>query len=129
MTEMSDQEKSNVLGKLCGWSVVEFMQYYDYRLLDTSDNEIASLPDWYQTDGDMPNLYASENMALAWKCIEWVTAPPKTLQMAEAALNTKFGYWWQGNAMWAETATDAQRTWLDKILELAVEAGMVEVAK
>lgn len=131
--KMSDEQKSVMLAKLCGWSFFEHMQYYYYLLVDAYDNELAYLPDYYnefENDGNgRPNLYDPANMSLAWKCIEWVTAPPKTLKMSEAALNTKFGYWWQGNAMWAETAADAQRAWLDKILSLAVEAGMVEEAK
>jgi len=128
---MTDHEKSVVLARLCGWFAPAGGGFLSgLWKLDTGGNHV--LDGFFSKSGEfLPDdfdLYAPVNMALAWRCIEWVTSPPKTLQMSEAALNTKFGYWWQGNAMWAETAADAQRAWLDKIMTLAIEAGMVEAA-
>lgn len=130
VNDMSDQEKSNSLCNLCGWSIVEFMQHYDYRLMDANDNEIESFPDWYQTDGDMPDLYNPANMALAWRVLNWASE--------QQGIYHKFMHWWfrqnsdldmLGGYLFDLEPEDAQRAWLDKILSLAIEAGMLEATK
>ena len=121
---MNDLEKSNVICKLCGWSIVEFMQYHDYRLMDANDNEIASFPDWYQTDGDMPDLYNPVNMALAWRVLNWrVSIRFFDNAMAEAEEKVTF------NRLLLSTQDltpeKAIREWMDAIYALAIQARLI----
>ena len=126
---MTEQEKSVMLARLCGWQVEtkpsSFAPDSTVAFVYNSNGE-PIMRDTLTGNESMLDLYRPGYMTLAWKCIEWVTTPPKTLEMAGAALNARFAYWWDANHLWAETAADAQRLWLDKILSLAIEAGLVE---
>ena len=65
------------------------------------------------------NLYYPANMALAWLVHLW------GLDIVDAVGSWKYVSWWENMAIFGED--DAQRLWLDKVLELAIEAGLVEV--
>ena len=74
-----------------------------------------------QLEKIVPNLYDPANMALAWRCHLW-------------ACNNQFNTntwpylgWFEDNSIFEYE--DAQRRWLDKVLELAIEAGVVEVMR
>ena len=106
MQEMSDQEKSVLLVKAMGWF---FGMHRDGLKVSPENNGIIQ-------DG---NLYDPANMALAWRVHLWA------LDNLGAVEDWKYVSWWENMAIFAED--DAQRLWLDTILELAIEAGLVEV--
>lgn len=103
-TEMSDQEKSVMLAKLCGWEAM------------------------------CPNLYDPGCMALAWRVLNWALSNdgPVFFRMADwlfaESQDTPDGYK-TGGANWfrllMHQPAAAQRAWLDMVLTLATEAGMV----
>lgn len=117
---MTDEQKSVMLAKLVGWEVserhgVESVHYIDAVFVST-DKFTARLtgPDF---------LYADKWMALAWRVLNWAAdrLPGETGQRQSffKMLNGS------GSALWWLSPEQAQRLWLDKILSLAIEAGMV----
>jgi hypothetical protein len=63
------------------------------------------------------NLYDPANMALAWRVLSWAQ------ENKLCSLHTLI---WTHNCLSASMPPAvAQRGWLDKVLELAIEAGMV----
>lgn len=124
---MTDEEKSAMLARAMGWQQCD---YTGKAYADTAWVNENGLYIWYDDPYECTptfNLYHVANMVWAWSAIEWITAPPKTLKQSEDMLNTKFAHWWDSENLWACNAADAQRAWLDKILELAIEAGLIEV--
>lgn len=70
-----------------------------------------------------PNLYAPENMALAWRVLNWANGNQMIMdywQETTYVEHEMFVYWF------VLTPQEAQTAWLDKILQLAIEAGVVE---
>ena len=69
------------------------------------------------------NLYYPANMALAWRVLNWA--------MTDTHLGDVMAMWWDlrpsGSNMLDKTPADAQRLWLDEILSMLIEAGLVEV--
>ena len=137
---MTDHEKSVKLARLCGWEM-------DYRpnpngpglarLLDTGGNVLRQVEFGYPAAyPSTPNLYDPANMALAWRVLNWA------LQQNQPTRGDLDDLWKMpfGDELFAYVAAisprddglsifelppaEAQRAWLDKILELA-EAGMV----
>ena len=107
-----------------GWDVGRF------GVIFSPNEEI----DNYIDTGDGESLYDPANMALAWRVLNWATV--------DKAL-AEFHAWWgdtttepiwfivgqhfNGVEIIKKPAAEAQRLWLDKILELAIEAGLVEL--
>jgi hypothetical protein len=113
MNDMSDQEKSVLLAKAMG--TTQFRQY------DDGGDYIGNL---------IPppaNLYDPANMALAWRVLNW--------GMASDTLWKRLADWWlyrdtpstDGWYTMTLPPAEAQRAWLDKVLELAIEADLIEV--
>lgn len=92
---------------------------------------IGKSDDWFIPR--VKNLYEPANMALAWRVLNWATTQSVTVKAQKGG----------GDDIWQEpwttfiddeingkyeiymmTPADAQRAWLDKILTLAIEAGM-----
>lgn len=104
---LSDQEKSVLLARAMGWTVHELVSH---------PPDIFAPPDIWIVSG---SLYHPANMALAWRVHLF-------------ACNHRFG----NNSHWPYLAwfeqekifeyEDGQSRWLDKILELAIEAGITE---
>ena len=69
------------------------------------------------------NLYDPANMALAWRVLNWAIGDPSFGHDVDHWLwNEGIGY------DLLNLAHDvAQRAWLDKVLTLAIEAGLVEL--
>lgn len=121
--EMSDQEKSVMLARAMGWKVT---QHGPSRL------EKIRTP-YGDHWGDEPLFYDELNMGLAWRVLNWAARQsrirlseysyPYSLADGVDYLFEEDGYW-QGR-IWALPPADAQRLWLDKILELAIEAGLI----
>lgn len=123
VNEMSQEEKSVALAKLCGWEYSDDMRYlsgvYEYGVI------------WFDRTDDSPNLYDPANMALAWRVLNWASYNLNKItdDFSEGVL---FDFMISGvvtngyyDAVWTAPPDEAQSAWLDKILELAVEAGMV----
>lgn len=75
-----------------------------------------------------PNLYDPDNMALAWRIAKWSatvkdTDPPGSYHVRDRFHN-RFREWWKKTIGPGDES--AQAAWLDKVLELAIEAGLVE---
>jgi len=141
--EMSEQEKSVVLAKLCGWLYTEMRQTApekterEYIIWNGPETKepwgILNLSDRVWLDMTK-NMYNPANMALAWKVLNWASSKsdieidnysfPYTLDQATEII---FEGEYDGNdiPLWKMPPAEAQRLWLDKILELAIEAGMV----
>jgi hypothetical protein len=121
ISELTDQEKSVVLARLMGWECTPFGQI------------ILPVPeefDWFDISIQAPNiandtLYDQQNMALAWRVLNWAS----TDQVNSTLLwdqYQQFEEFWEDSGMWHLPPADAQRRWLDKILEIAIEAGLVD---
>ena len=127
LDEMSEQEKSVMLARLRGWrrekaSIGVRRSIYGKGWRNCSDAV------WIDEDGNkvlfgVPNLYDPANMALAWRALNW----------AEAQDNVSFDFriyklfsGGSSRVFIGLPPKEAQSLWLDKILELAHEAGLLE---
>lgn len=101
-TEKGQHEASRMLARLMpDWTV-------------TNDWQITT-PEGY----GLRNLYAPANMAMAWRVLNWA---------AISKISAKFSEWWYEVAVSTFHHLEpnvAQRAWLDKILTLAIDAGMI----
>ena len=120
---MDDQEKSVMLAKAIGW----YVTVYDKRCAISSLGERLGVYDYPL------NLYDPANMALAWRVLNWASELDTEIDdysypyvISEAA-DCLFERELEDVKMWCLPPADAQRLWLDKILELAIEAGLAEV--
>jgi hypothetical protein len=110
---LSDQEKSVILAKAMEWNLKTHEVAIGGYLFRPDDSER-----WTN------NLYDPANMALAWRVLNWGISDPGFGHEVDAWL------WDEGLGYDIPNLppTDAQRFWLDKILTLAIEAGIVEVS-
>ena len=111
LIDMNDKEKSIALLQLRG--------------LDYTHNEhepiITKLPSELLTH-HLRNpyyLYDTEHFLLAWGWLNWVDDHP------DPVLISMFTGWWANEEMIEMKPAEAKRVGLDKILELAIEAGKV----
>ena len=119
MDNLTDQEKSVLLAKAMGWYQV------DYEPIMGARWQAPNKPEQYWLNP--PNLYVTVNMSLAWRVLNWAAKQ-------EAIISLGIFTWWYeqdspriygGEAPLVLPPADAQRAWLDKILELAIEAGII----
>ena len=83
--------------------------------------------DWFVPK--VKNLYAPANMALAWRVLNWSLG--KNSDIKEDVMMAVFdvdGWRCAIHDLLRVTPEKAQRAGLDKILSLAIEAGMVDAA-
>jgi hypothetical protein len=127
--EMTDQEKSVLLARAVGW---EFSRHEcgepRWSWVDENGQQISgSIHDRVVQVSDdrsslvSPMLYSPQRMALAWRVLNWAVSDP--------------GFGWEVDGwLWNDglgydlpnlEPADAQRQWLDKVLELAIEAGLI----
>jgi hypothetical protein len=128
MNELTDEEKSVLLAKAMGLMVEKkmtnpwvawFGNEEDARYVDVifyTDNEgyLRETCNFY--DG---------HMEAAWQVLNWVG---QWDQISQWTQYTQFWGWWDQHDVWLIEYPKAQHLWLDKILELAIEAGLVEKA-
>ena len=94
-------------------------------MTDMNDQEksvlLAKAMGWTIEAPEYFDLYRPKDMALAWRVLNWaaVTMPQESYYLVPL----------QGIVLDTEKLPppDAQRLWLDKILKLAIEAGLIEV--
>lgn len=129
ITELNEQEKSAMLAKVCKWKI-SYIGNHNEKLLVSTGAGVAGFDD-YQ-DG---NLYDPANMALAWRVLNFVyycgiDSLLYTVDENEARGDFAQAWldYWDGDLphIYELSPQAAQTAWLDKILELAIEAGMVE---
>jgi hypothetical protein len=118
INDMSDEEKSGLLVVLMGWEftfVPETAATESYHLVRDRDGKFVDV-------AGFTDLYSTSNMALAWRVHLWAL---------KSDIYDSYRYWlqqgtgWAGDKLWWE-APDPQRAWLDKILSLAIEAGLLD---
>ena len=141
MNELSDEQKSVMLAKAMGWEptpvpvpdvplLVMFKTNSGESLYSTSVLCQMSLDDFWERH--MPNLYHPQHMSLAWRVLNWAIWPDDLSPRIDEYRTVKgeIERWWfnpkPGSlAPCYVSPAAAQRMWLDKILELAIEAGLV----
>lgn len=111
---LSDQDKSVMLARAMGWKIGHDKPVL-FRVPESNSDTFWG---WFD------NLYDVGLMALAWRVLNWAYREDKIFSLAIDVY--EFGSHF---LEWApKTALEAQRLWLDKILEMAIEVGLVEQA-
>lgn len=121
--ELIDSEKSVMIAKLCGWAIVkEETESWgpEYLIKDTNGNVFdGSVFNQESQKWTFPDLYHIKNFALAWRVLNWVWESPIWHSYAIWKIER------MGRSFETMSPDQAQRRWLDKILELAIEEGLV----
>lgn len=121
---MTEQKKSIALFDLMKWRK-EWADIHSMVLLDSDARGVGYR--LMKSGEEMPNLYDADNMALAWRVLNWASE--------KNSIYPKFMGWWfrqdsdldmLGGYLFDISPIDAQRAWLDKVLSLAIEANLIE---
>lgn len=72
----------------------------------------------------VPDFYDPANMALAWTVLNWINTWDQNKYWTQY---TSFWGWWSDAELWQIDGNSAQRKWLDRVLELAIEAKLVKL--
>jgi hypothetical protein len=117
ISEMGGRDKSAALIKAMGWQAENSQR----RVIDHAGEAVDPfLISWTTKSGEMwINFYRPINMALAWQVHEWGMKTPGKINGLVYVL------WWKDRRPYQWDIPNAQRRWLDKVLELAIEAGLV----
>ena len=120
ISKMSDQEKSVLLARAMRLKIVPHPVYDD-------DEPLITIPDEWEHEWKLvDDFYHPTVMALAWRCHLWMIAKERAEIKPPFLLSqSPYTFWFRLSTGPSESA-DAQRRWLDKILELAIEAGIIE---
>lgn len=108
---LSDREKSVLLAKAMGWEV-----YPGGHIALPADTMRSAILSFYDT----------ANMALAWRVLNWAY---ECEHIEDQGRYFVLLDWLDEAHLHIEAPADAQRLWLDKVLTLAIEAGIVEVER
>ena len=127
LTKDGQIEASRMLAIAMGWQPIPETKYFI----------VESTPDG-KTHYFLGNLYDSDNIILAWSVLTWATNYNKALS-EEARTNLWIKYRSSSglfstfvremmdiNYLMQTSANIAQKTWLDKILRLAINAGIIK---
>lgn len=119
--ELTDQEKSVKLARAMGWHVIAdehrnrhgtFMIFHtgsDEPLYSTAIIATVKEPDFF--NHYCPNLYEPQNMSLAWRVLNWAADRQDILDSCmEDGFMEDIRDWWE------LPASEAQRLWLDRVL-------------
>lgn len=128
INELSDKQKSVILARLCGWTVDEVTQETMERLYGKRSDYMSRMV-WRDILGvlypfGLPNFYNTANMDTAWRVLNWATSNDS---IHDELIDWDWHRWTSHQHIWTMPPTEAQRSWLDKILELAIEAGLVDL--
>jgi hypothetical protein len=106
--KLTPEQKSVLLAKAMGLEI---------KTLDFKDDTFFVVPkDWGMEWEWYEDFYDSANMALAWRVLNWAHEQNPTWDWMALTLKAL-----------RSGPADAQRLWLDKTLELAIDAGIVEL--
>lgn len=140
ITEMNAQEKSVMLVKLCNFDdlrvrhVPAVVSTSNLELWQEQDNEAYDVV-VYKRNRYGIDIYDPANMALAWRVLNWALeqAKPTSDEVWALPLGDELFGWLSafspnddGLSVFELPPAEAQAAWLDKILELAIKAGMVK---
>ncbi len=123
--KLSDEQKTVMLARAMGWKKAEpsptVMELFYGKIAQRMPAEV-----WQTSDGSwipfgLPNFYDESQMALAWRVLNWAWASQHISENQIVTWSYVIGYAIDGSI----PPADAQRTWLDMILSLAIDAGMV----
>lgn len=121
---LTDQEKSVMLARAMGLSEPRYLSSSQVWIIENNNRPNLSV---YVSPKKF-DLYDPANMALAWWVLNWAYAQKhwykKHLGLMGDVLYDKF---WSDDTFFELSPTDAQRLWIDQILSLAIEAGIVKV--
>ena len=134
LDNLSDEKKSVLLAKAMGWKVT--------ALPVGHDDLFIIVPNEY--DRNIRSFYSPANMSLAWRVLNWaqqqecfdagrhdLTGFTFNLTLIDSWIGRMIGQKNMGRldspSLFDLPPADAQRLWLDKILFLVIEAGLVEV--
>ncbi len=109
--ELSDEQKTVMLARLCGWKTA---QHGNKTWVTCQDEPFSTT-----------NLYQPIFMLLAWRALNWAGANFNNARPGDWR-GAMYGSRHSSISEWVGLSpADAQRAWLDRILSLAIEAGMV----
>ncbi len=144
-TESGQREASVMLARLCGW-ITEDGAFYHYSPPGNKGASVNYKKGYADTDifRPVPNgagcltLYDTNNMALAWHVLTWSMQMTKRVSRITGCIEYKYSIGSDvydlmtgedpelGKDIFEMLPAEAQRTWLDKILRLAVRARMIK---
>ena len=124
--EGKEREKSLILAKAMGWEFESDCPRGFIPTLMDSEFQPVELPCPDEDYGQgYPDLYHPRNMALAWRGLGWWSS---VVDIGDDDIY----FQWRG---WVDSVlvddflgkSEAQAAWLDKVLELAIAAGLVTI--
>jgi hypothetical protein len=128
VSEMNDAEKSVALAKLVGWIRPAGKNYVaGLWFIEVPENPIWMRQLWRLEPFKLPNFdfFNEYSVNTVWKILNWVEN--------DSPFALEFNRWFfangrlQGSCLWlAIDLESAVRIWLDKVLQLAEEAGLVK---
>ena len=125
--KMTDQAKSVMLARImpgwefsrqeCGEGRWSWVDENGEQISGSLHDDVVQMSDdpWWLV---APMLYSPPRMALAWRVLNWANEADE--------ITSQIWYWWHDRSLYRHSDADAQRAWLDKILELAIEAGLIQ---
>ena len=131
--EMSDAEKSVVLARLCGW--IKPADIYGVWVISVPHSKVWGGIQWRVNPTELPNfnLYSTRMMPTAWCVLNWAQSSENGINLGfsgkrrdyDERLDCPVSWFFENSGIETMPPADAQRAWLDKVLQLAIEAGMV----
>ncbi len=116
--DLTDQEKSELLIKRIGEGGEPMLLFGNHLHFTKPDYD--DLDDLYKLDRHGNPLHLPQ----AWRVLNWAYAV-----LEDQGRHHMFLDWWIIANLHVKSLSVAMRLWLDKILELAIEAGIVELDK
>lgn len=119
-TEMADREKEEqIIAAIMQWKYFQSGDAYHAALWQTGKFVSVGYPvafwndqseRWcvfYRENEDGRRFHPLHNMHDAWQVVEKIMEPPRTIEAAERATNTRFAYWFDSAHLWAYTTYEA----------------------
>lgn len=138
ISELTTQEKSFMLARLMGWRIANLPlpgNVWKRVLVDEKDYDLGLVPygggitrvEMELKPTKKLDFYQEANMHLAWRVLSWASDTAADGLDPETANNWIHQIDYLLMDRWRNsTAEEVQTEWLDKVLELAIAAGLVE---